>query len=117
MGKNKKRVGVPTEVKEVKETIEKPVEEKVDFTEPEPGVTEEIVEGVVDGVDTHLNVRSTPEVKADNVVTMLKKGTKVKVIDPKKEITGSGEKWHKIRVFNVEPNITGYAMKKYIRVF
>lgn len=81
------------------------------------GIVEE-VDGMVDGVQLHLNVRSTPEVKADNVLTILKKGTNVKVIDPKKTEEGSGEKWLKIRIIDKKPEneITGYAMKKYIKM-
>lgn len=111
MGKNKRFVGVPTQdVKPVK-----PEEPILDNKIRIVSVTEE-VDGEVD-VQNHLNVRLTPEVKADNVVTMLKKGTKVKVFDPKKKLEGSGEQWYKIEVYDVDPKVTGYVMKKYIKIF
>lgn len=119
MGKNKRSVGVPTQnispvTKEVEKQDKKREEPMLDNTIRIVSVTEE-VDGEVE-VQTHLNVRSTPEVKADNVVTILKKGTRVKVYDPKKKLEGSGEQWYKIEVHNVDPKITGYVMKKYIKI-
>lgn len=116
MKKNKKPVGTKAEFTSVDEFIKPKEEPKVDFVEPDPVSKEEIVKGVVKGVQLHLNVRLTPEVKTDNVITILKNGTEVEIIDPKILEEGSGEKWYKIRVFNVEPNIVGYAMTKYISV-
>ena len=117
MARNNRRLNQP--VKQVIKEVEKPVldDEKI-LSSNEIKVVDiiEEVDGVVDNIQTHLNIRSTPEVKADNVLTILKKGTNVKVINPKKTEEGSGEKWLKIRVFNVKPEITGYAMKKYIKM-
>lgn len=120
MGKNRKpaRPSIDEPKKVVAES-EKPVlEDERLLSSNEIKVVDVIeeVDGVVDGVQSHLNVRLTPEVKADNVLTILKKGTKVKILDSKKTEEGSGEKWFKIRVFNVKPEITGYAMKKYIKM-
>lgn len=127
MGKRKRFVGAPTDkilepiIKEdsakiLEEALTKEPEEILADNEIKVVEVSEEVDGVVDGVACHLNVRLTPEVKADNVLTYIKKGTKVRVVDPKKEISGSGEKWHKIIITNVEPHIHGYAMKKYIRI-
>lgn len=112
MGKKKSFVGVPT--KEVKET---PKEIVIEEPKPEPEIAKvKIAKGIVRGVQLHLNVRSTPEVKGDNVVTIIKNATEVEVINPDKQEEGSGEKWYKIKIFNVEPNIEGYVMAKYISV-
>lgn len=122
MGKHKRFVGAPADeiLKPIIEEDSAKLLEKSLEKEPILDSTIEIddeeVDGVVDGVSSHLNVRETPEVKADNVLTIIKKGTSVKVVTPKKTFEGSGEKWHKIRVFNVEPPVNGYAMKKYIRI-
>ncbi len=92
----------------------KPAEEKK-IQEPvveEPKVEEpEIVDAEVYGVDSMLNIRSTPEVKDDNVITLVKKGTKIKVVDPKK---AEKDSWYKIIVTDMK--MEGYAMKKYIKI-
>lgn len=127
MAKHKRYVGAPADkilepiIKEdqskiLKEALDKEPDEILADNEIRIADVIEEVDGVVDGVSCHLNVRETPEVKVDNVLTYIKKGTKIKVVDPKKDITGSGEKWHKIIVTNVVPPIHGYAMKKYIRI-
>lgn len=71
----------------------------------------EIVNAVVDGVDNMLNVRTTPEVKDGNVITTIKKGTYIQVVDPKKAET---KEFYKIVV--KDPEVKGYAMKKYIKI-
>lgn len=70
----------------------------------------EVVEAVVDGVDNLLNIRSTPKVEEGNIVTQIKKETKLKVVDPKK---AKGE-WYRIIV--TDRKTEGYAMKKYIKI-
>lgn len=72
----------------------------------------ETVEGIVDGVDTALNIRRKPEVKANNQIGIVGKGTKIIIVDPKKPVKNNGEEWYKV-LLNGEP---GYAMKKYIVV-
>lgn len=73
--------------------------------------TEETKEAVVDGVDSMLNIRSTPEVKEDNVISTVKKGMKIIVVDPKKEENG----FYKIIVKD-KKDVKGFAMKKYIKI-
>ena len=70
------------------------------------------VEAIVSGVETALNIRKEPEVKANNQIGIVGKGTKIIVVDPEKPIKKGGEEWYKVRL-NGEP---GYAMKKYIKV-
>lgn len=84
----------------IAEAVEKTVKE--DMTEE--------VNAIVDGVNTMLNVRSTPEKKDGNVLTTIKKGTKIKVVDPKK----AKNEWYKIIV--VDSKQVGFAMKKYIKI-
>ena len=85
----------PVEIK----TEEKKVEEKKEAPKEEFGV--------VDGVDSMLNVRSKPEV-ADNIVAQLPKGTKVKITEK------SNKDWFRIVV--TDPKTEGYVMKKYIKI-
>ena len=77
---------------------------KAEIEEPE------IIDGVVDGVDNLLNVRSAPKVEEGNIVAQIKKETKLKVVDPKK---AKGE-WYRIVV--TDRKTEGYAMKKYIKI-
>ena len=65
-------------------------------------------------VNFFLNVRSTPEVKEGNIVTMLQKGTKIIVID-KKPIPSKDGDFYKIK--SLDPVLEGYAMKRYIKVY
>lgn len=73
-------------------------------------VEPEIVDAEVYGVDSMLNIRSTPQVKDGNILIQLTKGTKLKVVDPKK----AKGAWYKIIV--TDPKTEGYAMKKYIKI-
>lgn len=82
----------------------KPINNQEKVEEPE------IIDGEVYGVNSSLNIRSAPEVKEGNVVMVLKKGTKLKVVDPKKA-KGS---WYRIIV--TDPKAEGYAMKKFIKI-
>lgn len=93
--KDNKPFPKPVEIK----TEEKKVEEKKEAPKEEFGV--------VDGVDSMLNVRSKPEV-ADNIVTQLPKGTKVKITEK------SNKDWFKIIV--TDPVSEGFVMKKYIKI-
>ena len=110
MGK-KRFVGFPTE--EPKEDT--PIVEKI---EKEPEVEES--EGVIVGVQMSLNIRSNPEVKPNNQIAILGKGTKIVVLDAKRPILSGGEEWYKVRLRKdadpKDPDSNGYAMKKYIEV-
>lgn len=75
-------------------------------------VEPEIVDAVVDGVDFMLNIRSTPEVKDDNIITSVKKGTVIQVVDPEK----TEGKFYKIIVTDPPKKTEGYGMKKYIKI-
>ena len=104
MPNDKKKNPVPQQVsikQEVKETVKKPV-----VNEPE------YANAKVDGVIEMLNVRSTPEKKEGNIVTQIKNGTQLQVVDPKK---AAGE-WYKIVITNKEKKTDGYVMKKYIKI-
>ena len=84
------------------------------IAQPEPKMEEkqepEVVEAVVDGVDSMLNVRSKPKVEEGNIVMQIKKGTKIQVVDPKK----AKSEWYRIVV--TDRKTEGYAMKKYIKI-
>lgn len=116
MGKNKRFVGVPTQERiKPEETNEQMVNDPIlDNTLSILSVKTAEVDAYVDGVQSHLNIRSTPEVKADNVVSIVKNGTSLKVIEPETTFDGSGEKWYKVRIENENP-VDGYAMTKYIK--
>lgn len=116
----------PEEAKKIEE-LEKELEaevEKIDAApvpsfepaaeEPKEPAKPVEVPAVVDGVKMYLNVRKKPEVVANNQVGILAKGTKIMVINPNKEYSGSGESWFKIKFG--KPVQEGYAMKKYIRI-
>lgn len=80
---------------------------------PQPKVEIETVDAIVNGVNSMLNIRSTPEVKDDNVITTLENGSKLKVEEPEKEQNG----FYKIIIFDKEKKQKkGYAMKKYIKI-
>lgn len=94
------------------EVIQK-TEELVKEQEPEE------VFGIVDGVEMALNIRKDPEVKQSNQIAILKKGTKIIVVDAKKPIKNKDGEWYKIRIVNKDPKDptgNGYAMKKYIKI-
>lgn len=99
-------------VSEVK--VEKPIVEE----EPAP-VEEKIVEveAVVDGVNSCLNIRREPEVKPNNQIAILGKGTKIVVIDPEKPVKNKDTEWFKVKIKNDNKGEErGYAMKKYIKI-
>lgn len=116
MGKNKRFVGAPTqEITKPEETNEPTTNDQIlDNTLSILSVKTAEVDAYVDGVQSHLNIRSTPEVKADNVVSIVKNDTSLKVIEPETTFDGSGEKWYKVRIENENP-VDGYAMTKYIK--
>lgn len=112
----KKRVnGFP--VGESKEETPVPVIEEVK-KEEEPEIEES--EGVIVGVQMSLNIRSNPEVKPNNQIAILGKGTKIVVLDAKRPIMSNGVEWYKVRLRKdadpKDPDNNGYAMKKYIKV-
>lgn len=111
MGKNKKFAGPPAD-----EVLKPIVEEHAEAILAPKEVTEEVVEkeAVIDGVDMSLNIRMAPEVKSNNQIGILRKGTKLIVMNPDKDIKGSGESWFQVKFGN--PEQVGYAMKKYIRI-
>jgi hypothetical protein len=77
------------------------------------------VEAIVDGVQMALNIRKDPEIKSNNQIAILGKGTKIIVVDPDKTVKNKDGEWFKIRLFNKdkdEPDANGYAMKKYIKI-
>ena len=82
-------------------------------------IKEELVDAVVDGTD-YLNIRREPEVKPNNQITILGRGTKIIVVDPKKTTKNKDAEWFKIRLKKDaspdDPTENGYAMKQYIKV-
>lgn len=115
---------VNEEVKKVEEEIikEQPVEEIKEQVEEEikeqEAETEE-VEAVIDGVENYLNIRRKPEVKANNQIAILSKGTKIIVVDPKKPVKNKDGEWFRIRLFGKDKDDednNGFAMKKYIKI-
>lgn len=82
-------------------------------------VKEELVDAVVDNCEC-LNVRKDPEVKANNQIAILSKGTKIIVVDPKKLVKNKDGEWFKVRLEKItkpeDPTGNGYAMKQYIKV-
>lgn len=89
----------------------------------ESGLVEPVIEeseGIIDGVQMSLNIRSNPEVKPNNQIAILGKGTKIVVLDAKHPIMKDGEEWYKVRLKKdadpKDPVNNGYAMKKYIKV-
>lgn len=98
MGKNKNKnynkvVAPSLETKHEPITEVKPVEEKK--------------LAVVDGVQSLLNIRSTPLVTEDNVLEVIAKGTNVIVIT-----SFESDEWYKVEVHGT----IGYAMKKFIKI-
>lgn len=90
--------------------------------EPNPQVEEKIeetIEAVVDECEC-LNIRKDPELKPNNQIAILGKGTKIVVVDPKKPVKNKEGEWYKIRLVDADPKDdptkNGYAMKKYIKI-
>lgn len=106
----------------VPEDLEAPVIEKTEelVKEAEAVEVEETVDAVVDGVDMALNIRKDPEVKANNQIAILSKGTRIIVVDPKKPIKNKDGEWFKIRLKKdadpKDPDNNGFAMKRYIKI-
>ena len=96
------------------------VEENITFEDAkemiatEEAAKDEEPNAEVVNVNVFLNVRSTPEVKEGNIVTMLQKGTKIIVVD-KKPVPSKDGDFYKIKSLNHA--LEGYAMKKYIKVY
>lgn len=105
-----------TTPKPIKADLEKDIVETTDKLIKEEPVE---VEAIVTGVDIALNIRSKPEVKEDNKIAVLKKGTKIIVVDPKKTVKSKDGEWYRIRIVDKDtkdPSSSGYAMKKYIKI-
>ncbi len=88
----------------VKETVDEIIEEEKEILEPNAEVS---------GVDVFLNIRKEPSLREGTIITMLPKGTKIIVTD-KKPIKNDQGEWYKVKV--LDPEMEGYAMKKYIKV-
>lgn len=128
MGKNKKFTDFKQDETEIVKDTELQSEDKViaETTEDNEKTEEigplesihesqiEVVDAVVDGVKMNLNIRQTPEVKPNNQVGILKKGTIIKVVDAKNTVENEGESWYKVLFGN--PEQPGYAMKKFIKI-
>ena len=102
------------EEKSIEAVKEEPVKEEV-VEEP----AETVVDAVIDGVDVALNIRKEPEIKANNQIAILRKGVKIKVVDPDKTVKNKAGEWYKIRIVDADPKdpeSNGYAMKKYIKI-
>lgn len=95
---------------------------KVNSAEVKPQVKEELVDAVIDGAEC-VNIRREPEVKPNNQIAILGKGTKIVVVDPKKTTKNKDGEWYKIRIVDKEslnqeedPTRNGFAMKQYIKI-
>lgn len=84
--------------------------------------SEELADAVIDGAE-YLNIRKEPEVKPNNQIAILGKGTKIIIVDPKKTEKNKDGEWYKIRIVDKEslepekdPTKNGFAMKKYIKI-
>lgn len=78
----------------------------------------ELLDGVVDGCEC-LNIRREPDVKSNNQIAILGKGTKIIVVDPKKTEKNKDGEWYKIRIVDADPKDptgNGYAMKQFIKI-
>lgn len=86
---------------EVEAKVEEPVDEL-------PTITGDGNEPLVGTVTTRLNIRSTPAVASDNIVTVVNEGTVVMIDYP----VADGD-WFKIYT---EAGVEGYCMKKFVKV-
>lgn len=105
--------------KEVEETVNDAVEEVTTKVEEKTEETPVEVFGIVDGVEMALNIRKDPEIKQNNQIAILGKGTKIIVVDANKTIKNKDGEWYKIRIVDKDPKDptgNGYAMKKYIKI-
>ena len=89
---------------------------------PKVEVKEELADAIVDGAEC-LNIRKEPEVKPNNQIAILGRGTRVVVVDPKKTEKNKDGEWYRIRIVDKEsldsekdPTKNGFAMKKYIKI-
>lgn len=111
MGKDKRKEVISEPTPSAKQPV---VEEKVPVVEPPKEVE---ANAIIDGVEMALNIRKDPEVKANNQIAILSKGTKIIVIDPDKPIKNKDGEWYKIRIFDKTHKAEdGFAMKKYIKI-
>ena len=100
--------------------LEEPVVNATEELIKETEAAEETVDAIIDGVDMALNIRKNPEVKQNNQIAILGKGTRIIVVDPKKPIKNKDGEWFKIRLKKdadpKDPDNNGYAMKRYIKI-
>ena len=107
---------------QVDKTPEKPIpadleSEVIKATEELVEEKTEEVEAVVDGVDMALNIRKDPEIKPNNQIAILGKGTKIIVVDPKKTVKNKDGEWYNVRLKGKKgEDENGYALKRYIKV-
>ncbi len=81
-------------------------------------IKEELVNAIVDGCDC-LNIRREPEVKSNNQIAILGRGTKIIVVNSKKIEKNKDGEWYKVRIEDSDPKDpegNGYAMKAYIKI-
>lgn len=108
--------------KEVEETVKDVVEEATKVEEEKTEETPVEVFGIVDGVEMALNIRKDPEIKPNNQIAILGKGTKIIVVDANKTVKNEDGEWYRIRIVDKDPKDpkdptgNGYAMKKYIKI-
>jgi hypothetical protein len=108
----------------VEKKVEPPIPSdlKKEVIEATEEVTKEEVieeaEAIIDGVDTALNIRKEPEMRANNQIAILSKGTKIIIVDPKKPVNNKDGEWYKVRIKkdSKAPEDNGYALKKYIKI-
>ena len=103
----KKRFRNPN--RQAEEVVEEEVVEEVVTEEPEdaPEPTPEHVFGVVSHCAT-LNIRKTPELFRNNVVTVVSSGTELEI-----DNDNSTNEWFKVYT---KEGVTGFCMKKYVTV-
>lgn len=100
--KNRKSSASP-KTKQVKEDISKAPIEETD--KKEENVEAKIVNC------RNLRLRTSPEVKDDNIMTLLKVDTVVKVNNNYKN-----DEWTNVEASNTDGEFTGYVMSKYLEV-
>ena len=116
MGKKRPNSEAPI-VKKIEEPMPDNLEtEIVEKTEELVKEAAKEVEAIVDGVEMALNIRKEPEVKPNNQIAVLKKGTKIIVVDPEKPVKSKGDEWYRIKIVDKDKPTSGYAMKKYIKI-
>ena len=99
------------------EVVKEDIPEVVEVVEEAP--KDILVNAIIDGVDTCLNIRKDPEVNVNNQIAILGKGTKLQVVNPDDVVTNEFGEWYKVRLNggdDEDPTKNGYAMKKFIKI-